>query len=480
VGSSVKKIIIVFLICIPLLQVLIVPWMPGLDSDKAAGGVAAYRVIHGDELSYYVRRGVPYGGVLRFYAVILIFLGGVINRLTLELSFAIYSSLTILFVFLSMRRLFGAAAGLWSALVFSVSPWFIFRDIDNFFCPVIAAYLYCFSMGTAISYFLGGIVLGLGCYENQRAAMIVLAAFGSWLVFGKRDQTGIRDVFLTGIGCAIGFSPRLIYSLCSGTQVYMEPFNNLMQAADNARTFIPYLFGMIDGTVIYLRNAGYMTYPVMPFNSVVFVGASVLLIALRRQRLYRALLLFTLFMYLLPFTVIKYTAVRYFLFALFGVTLITGLGLYELSLRYRKTATALLAVYCGVNIFYLCANFFIPFALTGGNCMLFKMGNLVEASHHLVRSDVLYECLDKDVPVIVCPEPFISSNLQFYDVENGYFKTVTRRFGSGYDDFYFIDYAPSKLGRKVDPRKFPGYRITRECEGVRNFMVYRFRKMAVR
>ncbi len=195
-----------------------------------------------------------------------------------------------------------------------------------------------------------------------------------------------------------------------------------------------------------------------------------------RRRLYRALLIFTLLLYLLPFTVIKYTAIRYFLCALSGVALITGLGLYELSLRYRKTAIALLAVYCGVNVFYLCADFFIPFARTGGICVLFKLGNLIEASHHLVRSDVLYECLDKDVPVIVCPEPFIARNIQFYDLTQGRFKTITDDIREDYDDFYFIDYASSKLGIVIDPMMFPAYQITRECSGLKNFVVYRFRK----
>jgi len=327
-----------------------------------------------------------------------------------------------------------------------------------------------------MSYVSGGIILGLGCYENQLAAAIGLSALISWLACGKKNWAGIRSVLLVGAGCAIGFSPRLIYSLCSDTRVYLEPFNNLLRAFGDARMFLPYFGGMINGAVIYLRNAGCVAYPVMPFNSIIFIGSASLLIALRRQRLYRALLLFTLFLYLLPFTVIKYTAIRYFLGALFGVALITGLGIHELSCHYKKTAAAVLAMYCCINMFYLCVNFFIPFARTGGNCLLFRLGTLIEASHHLVRSDVLYECLDKDVPVIVSPEPFISRDLQFYDVTYGHFKTVTDRIRAGYDNFHFIDYASSKRGIRIDPRMFPAYQITRECQELKNFVVYHFRK----
>lgn len=200
------------------------------------------------------------------------------------------------------------------------------------------------------------------------------------------------------------------------------------------------------------------------------------LIAFRRQRLYRGLLLFTLFLYLLPFTVIKYTAIRYFLSALFGTALIIGLGFYELSLRYKKTAAAVLTLYCCTNIFYISANFFIPFARTGGNCLLFRLGNLIEASHHLVRTDVLYDCLDKEIPVIVSPEPFILPNIQFYDQNHGNFTTYSRSIDKDYARFYFIDYAQSKLGIRIDPARFPGYIVTRECTGLKNFAVYHFRK----
>ncbi|MCX6356694.1 MAG: hypothetical protein NT045_02265 [Candidatus Aureabacteria bacterium] len=203
-----------------------------------------------------------------------------------------------------------------------------------------------------------------------------------------------------------------------------------------------------------------------------------LLAARGRERLYRGLLVFTLFLYLLPFFVIKYTAIRYFLSALFGTALITGLGIYELSLRSKRAAAAVLVLFCGVNIFYLSANFFIPFSRTGGNCLLFRLGSLVEASHHLVRTDLLYDCLDKNIPVIVSPEPFILPNIQFYDLNHGNFTTYSRSIERAYDRFYFIDYAQSKLGIRIDPARFPEYIVTRDCTGLKNFSVYKFIKKA--
>jgi len=466
--------IVFLLVCIPIVQVVVLPFMPGLNSDVASMGVAAHEVVHGARLG--LRGETPYIGNVRIYFIALVSLCGGMNRFSLELPFVIMNPLTILFVYLFMRRLYSAVEGVVCALVLSFCPWFVIREVDNMYYFTAALSLWLFSIQRPFTFVLGGMVLGVGCYEHQLVAAIGLAMLMAWLICGRKDMAGVRGVLLAVVGCVIGFSPRFIYTLLSHTRVYAEPFNAPLKALSDACMFLPYFGGMINGTVIYLRNAGCITYPVMPFNSIIFIGSVCLLIALRRQRLYRALLLFTLFLYLIPFTVIKYTAIRYFLGALFGVALITGLGICELFLRSKKAAVAVLALFCGVNIFYLSANFFIPFARTGGNCLLFRLGNLVEASHHLVRTDILYECLDKDVPVIVCPEPFISRNIQFYDVTYGHFKTITNTIREGYDNFYFIDYARSKLGIRIDPRMFPAYQITLDCPELKNFSVYHFRK----
>jgi hypothetical protein len=134
----------------------------------------------------------------------------------------------------------------------------------------------------------------------------------------------------------------------------------------------------------------------------------------------------------------------------------------------------MLAVFISLNMFYLGADFFSEFGRTGGAPRLFSLGNLVEASHHLVRTDVLYDCLDKTVPVLVIPEPFIEYPIRFYDLKNKHFTTIVASIGKGYDDFYFIDYSRSKLGIAIDPSRFPGYRVVRECTGCRNFSVWRF------
>ncbi len=466
--------LIAFLVCIPILQTLALPEMPGLNSDAAQWGISAHDIIQGVRAP--IGGGVPYVGAVRIYLVAFCSLLMGFNRLSLELPFAIFNSLTVLFVYLLIRRLFSAAAGLFCVLVLSFSQWFVIRNIDNWYYFTASLALLLIALNSTRTFVLAGVVFGLACYEHQLAAVICLAALVSWLICGRKYKAGVLCVLLTAVGCVIGFSPRLIYTLLSNTRVYVEPFNAPLQALSDARMFLPYFGGMINGTVIYLRNAGCVTCTVLPINSIIFIGAVCLLAARGRERLYRGLLVFTLFLYLLPFFVIKYTAIRYFLSALFGTALITGLGIYELSLRSKRAAAAILVLFCGVNIFYLSINFFIPFARTGGNCLLFRLGNLIEASHHLVRTDILYECLDKNVPVIVCPEPFISRNIQFYDVTYGHFKTITDTIREDYDNFYFIDYARSKLGIKIDPRRFPAYQIALECTELKNFAVYHFRK----
>jgi len=66
--------LIALLVCIPLLQTLLVPWMPGLDSDKADVGIVAHQIIHGGALS--LKGTTPYTGTLRIYLISLSFLIG--------------------------------------------------------------------------------------------------------------------------------------------------------------------------------------------------------------------------------------------------------------------------------------------------------------------------------------------------------------------------------------------------------------------
>ncbi|MEI6633996.1 MAG: glycosyltransferase family 39 protein [Chlamydiota bacterium] len=462
----------VFLVCLPVLQTLFFPFMPGLNSDMARLGIEASRIVRGEHLRL---AGVtPYGGTVRIYLIALSSLLFGMNRLALELPFALFNSLTILCVYLLVRRLFSPAAAIICALVLSLCPWFVIRNIDNWYYFSASLAFLLMSRNSPRAFLIAGVVLGIACYEHQLSAVICLAALAAWLVCGRKDRAGIRGLLYTAAGCALGFMPRILYALCANTGVYVEPFNAPRRALSDALMFIPYFGGMVDGTVIYLRNAGCITWFVVPINTIVLIGAAGVLLTRRRQRLYPALLVFFACVYLLPFFVINYTAIRYFLSALFAAALITGLGIYELSLRSMRAAVAVLALFCGANLWYLCADFFIPFGRTGGTCLLFRLGTLVEASHHLVRTDLLYECLDKDVPVIVTPEPFILNNLQFYDLGRGHFTTYARSIEGNFDRFYFIDYAQSKLGIRIDPARFPEYTVTRECAELGNFSVYRF------
>jgi hypothetical protein len=284
----------------------------------------------------------------------------------------------------------------------------------------------------------------------------------------------VGEAALVLCGVAAGFLPRLAYSLFHATRVYMEPLNGPVWIIKNAIGFIPYFWGMLNGPVIYLRNTGCVRIPVIPVNGILFLGAVALLLSQGERKVCRPLVVFFGMLYLSVFLVIKYTAIRYFILALFAAALITGLGIYLLSLRHRSVAGAMLAVFISLNMFYLGADFFSEFGRTGGAPRLFSLGNLVEASHHLVRTDVLYDCLDKTVPVLVIPEPFIEYPIRFYDLKNKHFTTIVASIGKGYDDFYFIDYSRSKLGIAIDPSRFPGYRVVRECTGCRNFSVWRF------
>ena len=465
--------LVVFLAFLPILQTLLLPWMPGLNSDTAKMGLIAAGILHTGRIAC---NGTlpPYNGLVRVFLIYLSFLLLGVNRLALEIPFAAFNSLAILLTFNLVRKLFRTGAALVVVMVLSVSPWFVVRNIDNWYYLVLVAALCLFSAETSLSFLIGGVILGLGCYEHQLAAVIPLSLLVTYLTIPRENKPGAGRIVFAMTGIVLGFSPRLVYSLAGGGELYMEPFNHPLSAAKRAAAFFPYFLGMLNGTVIYLRNTGCVRCLMIPLNAAVFL-ASALMLALRgRQVILRALVVFFLSLYCSLFLVIKYTAIRYFLCPLFVAGVISGIGIYLVSLKNRKVGYALLTAYVALNSFYLFYNYFDEFSRSGGRLKLFRLGNLIEASHHLVRTDILYDKLDGNVKEIVSPEPFILECLKFYDIDNGRFSAFSRSISGQNKTFYFIDYAKSKLGIRIVPGMFPAYNVRKENLGLDNFSVYLF------
>jgi len=496
--------IILVLVCIPVMQTLLCHDMPGINADVALKGISAYKIMHGETIG--LRGETPYTGSLRIYLTSLIFRIGGVNRLSLELALGIYNSLTLLFVYLLAKRILSARAGIICAVVVSCAPWFVVKDPENWQYLMLVAALYLLvppqaarksqipnpksqtyeqhamelssknpRAGGVLTALMGGIVIGLGCYEHQLTAIIPLSLLVAYVVYrGGRGMAWGRLALILA-GCAAGFLPRIVYSLTHGIPVHMEALNSPSKVARDAATCVPYFLSLLNGSVVYLAHTGRIRFWVAPVNAALFFGSLCALLFRGKKNLAYAIVALLLMLYLLPLTVVKYTTMRYFFGALMTAALISGAGIYVVSCRYAITGMLILLVYAACNIFYIAENFYVEFGETGGSLTIFETGNVFDASHHLVRTDILYECLDKTVPVIVAPEPFIATPLRFYDLGHGNFKVITGRIDAPYDSFYFIDYANGgKLGITIVPSRFPEYTITMECPKLTNFSVYRF------
>lgn len=485
------------LVCVPVVQTLLCHDMPGLNADVALMGISAYKILHGETTG--LRGETPYTGSLRIYLTTLLFRIGGVNRLCLELALGIYNSLTLLFVYLLGKRMISARAGIICAVVVSCAPWFVVKDPENWQYLLLVAALYLLvrrrdagksqtstqnakelrsknlSAGEVLTALMGGIVIGLGCYEHQLTAIIPLSLLIAYAVYRRGSGMAWGRLALILTGCAAGFSPRIISSIVHAIPVPMETLNAPSRVARDAAACVPYFLSLLNGSVVYLAHTGRIRFWVIPINAALFFGSLSVLLFWGKKSLAYAMVALFLMLYLLPLIVVKYTTMRYFFGALMTAALISGVGIYVVSCRYAVAGMLILLVYAACNIFYIAENFYMEFGETGGGLTIFRTGNVFDASHHLARTDFLYECLDKTVPVIVAPEPFIGTPLRFYDLGPGSFKVITGKMDASYDSFYFIDYANGgKLGIRIVPSLFPEYTITTECPELKNFSVYRF------
>ncbi|MCX6356693.1 MAG: glycosyltransferase family 39 protein [Candidatus Aureabacteria bacterium] len=194
--------VVALLICIPIVQTLLFYYMPGLNSDAAQWGIAASGIIHGE--GFRITGFTSYEGAIRIYLTALSSLFFGFNRLALELPFAAFNSLSILFVYLLMRRLFSANAGIICALVLSFCPWFVIINISAWYYCSASIGLLLITMDRRWASVLAGIVLGLACYEHQFAAVIPLAMLGAWLICDggrMRDRVFAEAALFSAFEC---------------------------------------------------------------------------------------------------------------------------------------------------------------------------------------------------------------------------------------------------------------------------------------
>lgn len=456
-----------------LLQCLFLSRMPGLNADAAWKARRSYETVYRGQWIY---TGVnPTNGVIHEYLFAICYAVMGPTVLAIRLPFVLMNVATIFLVWLFIRRFYGDTAGLVCALVMAVYPWFAIKlriawppSSIPFLTMLVACLL---SLNRPAARFLAGAVMGLGCYDYQPFTALPVALAVLYVLYRGRLTAGALDLAMLCAGAAAGYAPRIIIFLAQGIGWTRGPLTPLPALLWKALVCIPYFLRSMDGTIIFLRTTGRISVPVVPLNSIVLLGSlwAVFKDSNPMSRPLAAAPFIFLAIVLIPDT---FLSTRYLIFAMTAASLVSGLGLYRLLQARRRWGAGVLRLFVLVNLFYIVVNFFVEHGRTGGSLAVFRSGNFDEVSCGYVRMDVLYDALDKRIPVIVALDPLIERNLKFYDMEKGCFD-ILGSVRSGDDEFYLIDFAG---GARADPSRFRGYEISRERPDLKNFAVYRFRR----
>jgi hypothetical protein len=331
--------------------------------------------------------------------------------------------------------------------------------------------LWLLSLNRLPAVFLGGIVMGLGCYDYQPFTALPLALLALLVIYRRGIPAGLRGAGMLLAGAACGYAPKILAYLLHGDQWMRGPLTPFPSVLKKAVICVPYFMRIMDGGIIFLRTTGRIAVPVAPLNSVVLLGSIALLLR-DRGSISRPLVAALCVFFALAVIPDTLTSTRYFIFAMTTASLISGLGVYRLYRAHRGAGAVALKLFVTVNAFYLACNFFVELGRTGGSLAVFRSGNFDEVSHGYARMDVLYDALDPRVAVVVALDPLIERNLRFFDIRGGHFSIVDS-IPPRCEECYLVDFVKS---RRSAPAAFPGYVAVREHPELKNFILVRLKR----
>jgi hypothetical protein len=276
---------------------------------------------------------------------------------------------------------------------------------------------------------LGGLALGL-LTLNHIVLLPIPVTLGLVLLLAYRQRFFTAPITYVALaGYLIGVSRR-IYEL---TQLGMfEWWVKEGKPSDWASDLLPMLHLLArtwDGALVYTRMTGENAVFVVPYPELALVALFVLRVWARRQgdptprtldRVEAHALLGVLVTAGLTTRLAPHLSIRYAIIIHTAIPVIFALlarPLLDSTIaRVRRAGTGVLASVLVLNLFYLTANYYLPFLRHDGGISVFPVGTrLIETSSHFARTDGLYRRLRERGVRRVDTNMFLVRPLQLYD-----------------------------------------------------------------
>jgi hypothetical protein len=426
--------------------------LPALDRIPGVNGDEAWTFERIDELERGLR---PWNG-MTFYVsglhqYIVWPLAEWMGRdpLPVRLPGAVFTIIAIGLVTFTMLRRFGAATALSAGLLLATAP--IQAKFGRFgtevpaLSPLFAAIAFA-ALGALdgvrgrrnlLLAGVGGLFLGLLSLNHIVLLPIpVTLTLILALAFRRRFFTAPVTYAAFG-GYLLGMSRRIYEVTVLGQ---LDWWLKEQKPSDWASDILP-MFHLIartwDGAMVYTRMTGEIAVFVVPYPELALIALFVLRAWARRQgaaitgpattgprswlsRIEGHALLAVLVAAVLTTRIAPHLSIRYAIIIHTAVPIIFALlcrPLFESAVaRVRQAGLVVVATVLGLNLFYLTANYYLPFVRHDGGIAVFPVGTrLIETSSHFARTDGLYRRLRERGVRRVDTNNFIMRPLRMYD-----------------------------------------------------------------
>jgi 4-amino-4-deoxy-L-arabinose transferase-like glycosyltransferase len=414
--------------------------IPGLHGDEAWVGLRAREILSGAKPLLGMN---DYTGPMHQYLVSVLFW---FFRFKVEVLRSITALSWIACVplyYFVVRRLFDRTTGLISVWILVTMPFFTSYGriaTENFALnPVlcllaISLLIYSKDLSpkrSTIASVFSGVFLGLGVWNHIIFLPIPVALLLISLFRVRRRIFKFPPLYFVSLGTIVALLPRLLFQL---SQSGIGTPGSFLQGSRSRLSVWPKLFfELIHGDLLFWRFAGEIVFPTPPVAPILFLITIVILLGnqfIRKDRFYdsEALLLsFGACVFLFTLLISPANSDRYFLMMLLFTPAFIALFFRRLLRlnRWRWLSHVLIALFLSLQMGRLSINYFWSQIKSGGQTSYFFLGGQYETSNHFMRTDKLYQKLIEMGAKHIVAEFFIALPLQFYDLENQYFYSVT-------------------------------------------------------
>lgn len=468
-------------------RLLFIGTLPGIHGDESWFGLTALSFLEGRDVN--MLRGLNvYTGPFFLLSIPIYILFG-FNAITLRFLPVCFSVLALLFCYILFKRVYDRPTALISIAILGFWPMnFMYsrtnHDIAGFSLFLLFLVLYLLFIKKTWSFLAAGFLLGIGTYVHLLFICVPISLFLLGMIETKGRLVFYRRFYLLVIPIILICSIKVYDIVHFGLGWTFDPAEFSIEQTKYIfkYTALHVLPKIIDGIPLYREFTGKLLVRVIPLNTLVIIICLIALFIKRGlidKNLLR-LIFIIITSYLIINTRIPHPTPRYFYIPVSLLALVFSICMGRILAQGKKLlryiSKGLVVIVLGVNIFYICINYFYSFLKT-------ERGFYVESdselqypeyiiSHYYIDNvkDLYNFLVNKGLNTIAAIYN-IRNNLLFWDIGNNLIYCYDERQFKGRPKEALVFYK-EPIPREYSYPEELGYKGLKEIKSVEHFRIY--------